>query len=502
MTLKLTSSVNPSLQGESVIFATTISAIDGVPSGPIDIYDAATLLTTLTPDAHGVATYTTSSLALGLHPMQATYHGDATHYWGQANLTQSVVAGYSTATVLTSSLNPANKSQSVTFTATVTSAGGTPAGSVTFADGSTKLATQTLTNGIAQFTTNSLSAGSHVITATYQPSGSFAGSTASLSQQIIGLPSATSLSASPNPAYALQSVTLTAAVTAVSGVPTGTVTFLDGGTTMGTASLNTTGTAAIVVHFNAAGNHSVTAVYSGDATFNTSTSSSLTENVLINPSSTTLSAPTTPVFALQSTGLLATVQSPDVAKYALAGSPSGSVTFFDGPMSLGSSALSNGTSSLNTSSLTAGAHSLTAVYSGDAAFTASTSQPFTLLVLPDKTTTTLNVSPNPAPVGTNVTFQAIVAVSGILPTGTVTFFDGGAALGQSTLDSKGSATLSTSTLSVGRHLISASYAGNVNLVSSTSSAMEVTITPFVGDFAVGVDPSSAASTPPSPQPSG
>jgi Ca2+-binding RTX toxin-like protein len=105
------------------------------------------------------------------------------------NFTVTPVA---TSTTLVSSLNPSNTGSSVTFTATVSSSGGIPSGSVEFLDGVTSLGTALLNgSGIAALSTSSLTGGSHNITATYQGAtigaggGGFAGSTSNTVVQIV-----------------------------------------------------------------------------------------------------------------------------------------------------------------------------------------------------------------------------------------------------------------------------------------------------------------------------
>lgn len=86
------------------------------------------------------------------------------------------------------------------------------------------------------------------------------------------------------------------------------------------------------------------------------------------------------------------------------------------------------------------------------------------------TATALTSSPNPSNVGQAVTFTASVAGQGfkITPTGTVTFFDGTKNIGTSNLNAGGEATLTTSTLTLGTHNITATYNGDTNFVPSTS----------------------------------
>ncbi|HEY6272858.1 MAG TPA: choice-of-anchor D domain-containing protein [Terriglobales bacterium] len=87
---------------------------------------------------------------------------------------------------------------------------------------------------------------------------------------------------------------------------------------------------------------------------------------------------------------------------------------------------------------------------------------------PTPTLTTLTSSPNPATFGTAVTFTATVTGAGGTPTGTVTFDDGTTSLGTATLNN-GVAALTISTLIVGDHEISASYAGDSNFAASDSA---------------------------------
>jgi hypothetical protein len=91
----------------------------------------------------------------------------------------------STVTALTSSLNPATALSSVTFTATVTSSGGTPTGSVAFTDGPITLGTGAVdATGVATWSTSSLSAGTHSIAASYSGDAKYAGSTTALTQVV------------------------------------------------------------------------------------------------------------------------------------------------------------------------------------------------------------------------------------------------------------------------------------------------------------------------------
>lgn len=105
------------------------------------------------------------------------------------NITTAVAAA-PTATVVTSSLNPSfttTPGNTVTFTATVTSAGNpVTQGTVTFMEGAATLQAATAVNGSGQatFTTSALSEGSHLIRAVYDGTASFATSNSTLTQVV------------------------------------------------------------------------------------------------------------------------------------------------------------------------------------------------------------------------------------------------------------------------------------------------------------------------------
>src|SRR5436190_8464156 len=198
-----------------------------------------------------------------------------------ANASITLNQGSSTTTVA-SSANPSTLGQSVTFTASVTGGGATPTGTVTFKDGATTLGTGTLSGGTATFSTSALTVGSHSIAAVYGGDSNYTTSTsATLTQTVNQATTTTALSSSPNPSTLGQAVTFTASVTGAGGTPTGTVTFKDGATTLGTGTLSG-GTATFSTSSLASGNHSITATYSGDTNFSSSTSPPVTQTVLGN----------------------------------------------------------------------------------------------------------------------------------------------------------------------------------------------------------------------------
>ena len=102
------------------------------------------------------------------------------------------------------------------------------------------------------------------------------------------------------------------------------------------------------------------------------------------------------------------------------------------------------------------------------------------IVFLNQTTTMLMSNANPAEFGQPVTFTATVMANGTtIPTGKVTFYDGGnpggTIIGSAMLDANGQATFTTSSLSAGVHSITAGYEGDVNSTKSTSPAVSQTV---------------------------
>ena len=125
-----------------------------------------------------------------------------------------------TATALTSSANPSNPGQSVTFTATVTDLPGfdkgTPTGTVTFFNGTTNIGNPAVTGGVATLSISTLGVGTDSITATYSGDTNFAISTSPAVQQVVQGAAGFTLAASPS--------TVTVSAPGASGLATITIT--------------------------------------------------------------------------------------------------------------------------------------------------------------------------------------------------------------------------------------------------------------------------------------
>ena len=223
-------------------------------------------------------------------------------------------------------------------------------------------------------------------------------------------PTTTTLTSSATNITAGQSVTFTATVTATGSTPSGTVTFYDGTTTLGTGTLNGSGVATYSTSGLSTGSHSITAGYAGNSTFAASTSSpaitvTVTAPVLIG-TATKLTASATIVNAGASVTLSATV-----TPASGSGTPSGNVTFMDGSTTLAMMSLSSGAASYSTSSLAVGVHSITAVYGGDSTYSGSTSGSVTVTVQALTPSFTIAASPTSGTVTAGTPAQTLITVT-------------------------------------------------------------------------------------------
>jgi hypothetical protein len=317
-------------------------------------------------------------------------------------------------------------------------------------------------NQLSQTATASLSGvciagtGTHQVQANYSGDATYASSSSSpiaLNASQVATTIVVS-SATATVAYG-QAATLTATVTSANGIPGGTVSFMNSGALLGTATLNASGNATLTTTALPAGADAITVSYGGNCPFAASTSST-TIQVGQAPLSVTVAN------ASRTYG---------TANPTFTGSVSGLI---------GSDGVTVIYTTTAVTSSPAGTYPISATISGAAAANYSLSvTPGTLTVTKVASTLALTGSANPALAMSSVSFGAQAASSTTsVPTGTVTFSDGSAVLGTATLNSSGLATYTTTNLPDGQHSITASYGGDQNFAPSTSSAMAETIADF------------------------
>ena len=280
-TTSLASSMNPVTFRQTVTYTATVaSQSGGTLGGTVTFADGAAPIATVTLLGNQ-ATYSTSYNSFGSHPITASYSGVLHTAEGSRSTTLTENVVFSSKTVLTTSGSPSFVGQPVTFTANVTSNDGPiPDGElVKFYDGTTLLASVPLASEKATFTTSTLSARKHGMKATYVGDTKFATSTGLVTQVVELYSTTTTLTCSPNPSSFGQTVTMTATVkSAGPNVPTGKVTFYDGTTWIGAATLSG-GVATITKSNLAVGTHSITAAYGGDSMSAKSTSPTVNQVV-------------------------------------------------------------------------------------------------------------------------------------------------------------------------------------------------------------------------------
>lgn len=190
--------------GQSITF-TALVAFDGAtapapaggtaPSGTVDFFDNGSVTpisgcaaVALTGPVGTRTAQCTTSFSTGSHSVTSHYNGDGNFDPSTSSASVQAVGQSGTTTVVTSSQNPANVGQNVTYTGTVTSTttfAGPPTGTVTFSDNGTPItctnggtSVQTLSSGVATCQTSyaNTTGSPHTITGVYSGDGNFTGS--------------------------------------------------------------------------------------------------------------------------------------------------------------------------------------------------------------------------------------------------------------------------------------------------------------------------------------
>ncbi len=431
------------------------------------------------------------------------------------------LGGYSNDTMSTvSSADPVVVGNTATLTTTLatTDSGPTPTGTVTYTyyEGANNplnydttpvtIGTANVVNGVASIQVSGLVASHYHIYASYSGDSNYSMGQTMLVLPVLGTVNPTVVSASPNPANPGASVTFTISVTptvsvangATSGatafVPIGTVTLYDNGTALRIVSLNnleqvtnpsTTNTATYTAPGLelVGGTNAITAVYNGDQNFASATSPVLNEYIpaVINPGTQNGAVGDSPSLQLQAFGL----PPGDSWTFSATGLPSG--------LSINTSTgLISGTiiGSPNSYSVS--------VTAADGTKASSLSQNFTWNVSAlSVTTTTLVASSANRTYGQNETLTATVSSHAGSPNaGTVTFYDGATSLGTVPVNN-GTAQFSTTTLTAGLHVLTATYSGDGGVTfagsSSVLSASSI-IQTVAGNGAQGYDGTGIAAT--------
>lgn len=281
--------------------------------------------------------------------------------------------------------------------------------------------------------------------------------------------STVALGSSVNPSVFGQSVTLTATVAAAGDSPTGTVTFSDGASPLCTAVALSAGSAVCSTSSLVVGPHAITASYSGDAGHTAATSAVL--NQTVGQAATTTSI-TAVVPARMFLGQAAQVAVAIAANAPGAGTPTGTVTIAGGGAQC-TLTLAAGTGSCALQPVAEGSLSLSASYSGDGNFGASSgSGP---LQVDPLTVATVTLTAEPATVIAGATIVFSASVVGSTPTGTISFVAGAIVLCADVALVDGMAQCAVNSLAAGQHSVQANYSGDVGNTAASSAGVVVAV---------------------------
>lgn len=381
--VSLVANPTPSVQDQEVQLTASVAAVSpgsGAPTGTVTFYDGADSIgaAPLTGSGSGsTATLDVADLAPGAHQLTARYAGD-TDYEASASaeVAHTVIEGtavIATSTALTSSASPSTYGQLITFRAEVTADDDTtPSGSVQFSVDGQDIGEPVAVDGSGVALSApypSPTPGDHTVIAAFTAQPGYTGSGAILTQTVEAAEVDIDLTSSDGDSAVGADLTFTAVITSAGGTPTGLVQFAIDGQPLGAAVELVDGEAVSpVVGDLAPGDHTVTALYGGDANFRPATAQ-LDQDVVRVATTTTLEVAQTTVTYGSPVSVTATV----VPASGTHGAPTGSVRFLSDGEEVARVALSpqddgSAVATAQLSGLTAGSHALKAVYVENATF--------------------------------------------------------------------------------------------------------------------------------------
>lgn len=416
--------------------------------GTVTFFDGGVVLGSPVNVVSGSAMLSSNTFTSGTHSITATYSGDA-NFTGGTTASPTVITVSTPQTITFPAPGPVTYGVAPLTLSATASSGLTVTFSVVSGPATVSGTTLTI-----------LSAGSVVVQA--DQAGDATHTAAVPVQRTLTVNKATStlaLSASAASVNLNSNVTFTATVASGSlPAPTGIVTFFDGSTQLAPVPVNASGVATYSTTSLAAGTHSITATYAGDANF-TPSSSSPAVIAVITSQTITFPALSPVTYGVAPITLSATASSGLPVTFSLV---SGQATLVGTTLTI----------------LAAGGVVIQADQAGDAAHPPAPAVRRTLFVNRAPSVVALVASAANARPNTSLTFTATVSAGNLpTPTGNVIFLDRTQQLATAALNGAGVATYTTSSLTVGSHFIVAYYSGDANFLLATNSLIQTVVGP-------------------------
>ncbi|MGA7833669.1 MAG: Ig-like domain-containing protein, partial [Acidimicrobiales bacterium] len=477
--------------GQSTTFTAIIGVVApgaGSPTGGVTFSDTAGVvgdacpsqsLTTVDSTLEATCTVTFQSALTSPDKVSASYNTDGNFASSTSSTIDLAVTPAQTTTTLEADNHSVVAGQPVTYTASVgvlAPGAGSPTGTVSFT-GTNGVAIAMCTNVTvasapsspitASCTTSYASPGDETVEATYNSDGNYATSSAQLTESVSKDTTTALLTASPDPAVTGTPTVLTTTVLVNSpgaSSPTGTVSFFSASSTLcSSVSLKSgasgeTATCSVTYSSMKKNLQAITAVYSGDANEEGSTSPVLDLAVTHATHLNVVASPSPASYG----------QRVDIRANGLPGAATGTISVDINSTQLCSIVLGTSPATCTPMSpLAPGSYRVSAIYSGDSTY-APSSATTSLTVQKANTAITLRAVPQTSSYGAAVSLVASKIPA--LATGTVSFtFDGSVACTVSATSPSVSCNL-PGPVPVGSYSVSASYSGDANFVGSSASA--------------------------------
>ena len=433
-------------------------------TGQVEVLEGSTSLGTANVSS-GSASVAISGTALspGTHTLTVTYAGDDNHEASTNTFQVTVNKAATSVAAIGDTVQVGTPWSASVFVTPAAATGG-----VEVFDGATSLGTATLSNGTASvaIAANALPVGTHTLTVNYAGDANHEASTSTFTVIVTEAPPTETTVSATCPTVTF-GTGWSSQVTVTPSTAAGTVTILDGPTTLGSATLSG-GTASVAISGTAlpVGTHTLTVSYSGDETHESSTST-CSVTVEAPPDNETVTSVSGLEAMHYGTATTATVT------VTSDGPVTGTVEIREGGTLIGSAQLGGGGTAsivIPGTALSVGAHTLTVRYLGDDNNEPSeTNQQ--VQVAKAISSTELTVEPGKIVVGQDqTTLTAEVSATGVTPTGQVVFEANGVEIGTAPI-SGGEATLTIGPANyVTTYEITATYQGNANVATSSETA--------------------------------